>query len=295
MEPAYIKLKEIKPVLTGYVRDALQLLKRAPVPDENAIHDIRVLMKKSRAAMKLISGQVDDEFFTREYATFREVGRIMSSWRDTSVHRKTIKGLRKSHRKLFSALSGNEKLATLLKKPDIATTDTPYPEMGNGLERIEELLQKSGYRIRFQSFNNLDPLVLFKSLDETYNMVSEKYLICRNNSKPANIHELRKKVKDFLYQLTFFRPLNPSSVKSLEKKIDELAQSLGKVNDLNQLLAAVDYKHTQPSLFPAMDELILHIRDEQDRYLFKIWPLAFKIFCPGQQLVNLLGFKILLI
>jgi hypothetical protein len=44
-----------------------------------------------------------------------------------------------------------------------------------------------------------------------------------------------------------------------------------------------------------MDELIILIRQEQDRYLSRVWTAAYKIFKPGRQLVNVLGFRILTI
>jgi hypothetical protein len=46
---------------------------------------------------------------------------------------------------------------------------------------------------------------------------------------------------------------------------------------------------------PAMDELIVKIRGVQDRYLAKVWPSAYQVFCPGKKLVNVLGFKLLVI
>ena len=56
MEPDYIKLKDIKPALSGYLKESLGLLELSPVPDDRIIHDVRVLMKKSRAVMKLVAG-----------------------------------------------------------------------------------------------------------------------------------------------------------------------------------------------------------------------------------------------
>jgi len=106
---------------------------------------------------------------------------------------------------------------------------------------------------------------------------------------------LRKSSKDFLYQLWFFRPLNVPTVKRLEKKLDSLAQNLGKYNDLTQLLKELDYKYEYTANPPEFDELAVIIKEEQDRYLSRIWPMAHKLFCPGQKLVNLLGFKLLVI
>lgn len=293
MELDYVKLKEIKPALSGYIREAQALLKLAPVPDEKTVHDIRVLMKKSRAVMRLISSQVDEETFNRNYEAFREVGRIMCSWRETSVHRKTLKDLKKAHPDVFEMLKENAKLDLLMKK-DEALSEAP-PALKDDLEKIDELLGKAGYRIRFQNMESFDPKLLIKELDNTYNIVVDTYLKCRNAPRPANLHEFRKRAKDFLYQLYFFRPLNPPVIKELEKKLDSMTQSLGKCNDLAQLLAAIEYKFRDPANKPAMNELMVIIREAQDSYLSKVWPVAYKIFCPGQKLVNVLGFRILMI
>jgi hypothetical protein len=44
-----------------------------------------------------------------------------------------------------------------------------------------------------------------------------------------------------------------------------------------------------------MDELIVLLRVEQDKYLSRVWPAAHKLFCPGQKLVSIMGFKLLVI
>jgi CHAD domain-containing protein len=293
MELDFVKLKEIKPVLSGYIREAQSLLKISACPDERVVHDVRVLMKKTRAVLKLAGPQLDKELYARDSIAFREVGRIMCSWRETSVLRKTLKELKKEYPDIFSRLLDYEKLAVLLKKPEPVTE--PSDDAKNGLKQIDELLKKAGFRIRFQTMNNLDPQILLKELEITYLRVVDTYLTCRNNLKQENLHEFRKKAKDFLYQLYFFRPLNTAVVKSLEKKLDTMTQNLGKYNDLNQLIQALGYKYDHSLDLPALDELVIKIREEQDKYIAKVWPIAYKIFCPGQKLINVLGFKLLII
>ncbi len=269
------------------------MLSKTAVPDDNAVHDVRVLMKKSRAALKLAAPQMDKELTDRDMVSLREVGRIMCSWRETSVHRKTLKELKKEFPEIFAALSDDETINNILKKPALMTelTDT----MKEGLAEINTLLNKTGYRIRFYSMNKLDPQLLIRELELTYARVTDIYLTCRNNPKPDDLHEFRKRAKDFLYQLYFFRPLNPSVVKSLEKRLDSLTLSQGRFNDLSQLVRRLDYKYSAGRNQPAMDELVIRIREKQDGYLSGIWPAAYRIFCPGQNLVNLLGFKLLVI
>jgi CHAD domain-containing protein len=288
-----VKLKETKPALAAYIRESQALLKRSVIPGDDVIHDVRVLMKKSRSVLKLASSQFENGTFSRDIKAFREVGRIMCCWRESAVHRKTLKELKKEFPDLFMKLTENENIMTLLKKPE---TSVMPSEMGAScLEQIAVILNKAGFRIRFQSMDKIDPKLLLRELEVTYLRVTDTYLRCRNNPRSDKIHEFRKKMKDFLYQLYFFRPLNPSVVKSLEKKLESLTQYLGKYNDLTQVVIKIGYKYPDESNLPALDELIVKIREKQDRYLSKVWPLAYEIFCPGQNLVNVLGFKLLVI
>jgi CHAD domain-containing protein len=288
-----VRLKDIKPVLSGYINDSRAMLNPSSIPGDEEVHDIRVLMKRSRAVIRLLASHLDEESCKREYDAYKEAGRILGTWRDHSVHRKTLKSFRKENHGIFAVLEENEKIKALLAKYE-PPAEVP-PEVKADIEKINDILSKSAFRMRFYTLDKLDPQVLLKELEKSYKTAAECYLKCRNNSKPELIHELRKKSKDFLYQLWFFRPLNPEVVKGLEKKLDALTQNLGKYNDLTHLLSALEYKYDNPGNSPELNEFSVIIRNRQDEYLEKVWPQAFKIFCPGQKLVNLLGFKLLVI
>lgn len=293
MELDYVKLKQIKPAIAAYIRESRALLNKSVIPDDRAVHDVRVLMKKSRALLKLAAPQLDQAYHDRNMADLRDVGKIICSWREASVQRKTLKTLRKEYPDIFSQLHENEVLSLLLEKqvPIAKLSD----EIKAELEHVDILLNKTGYRLRFQSMNIIDPQTLLKELEFTFIKVTDIYLSCRNNPKPETMHKFRKKAKDFLYQLYIFRSLNQSVIKSLEKKLDSMTQNLGKFNDLDQTIKALGYSYKEASNLPAMDELIVKIREKQDRFLSKVWPSAYQIFCPGQKLVNVLGFKLLVI
>jgi CHAD domain-containing protein len=293
MEPDYVKLKEIKPVLSGYIRASQALLKRSVLPDEKSIHDIRVLMKKSRALVQLTLSQQDNLYFDRNISDLKEGGTLMCSWRETSVQRKLLKSFRRKYPDIFFKLHENSRLIHLLEKNE-PVTGSPS-EVKTAIEKIDDLLNKTSYRVRFQSMKSADPQLLLKELDKSFMLVKDIYMLCRNSPKPALMHKFRKKAKSFLYQLVIFRPLNPSVVKALEKKLDNMTQNLGKFNDLTQIIKALGYIYNEGSNMPAMDELAIKFREAQDKYLSKVWPAAYQVFCPGQKLVNILGFKLLVI
>jgi CHAD domain-containing protein len=293
METDYIRLKEIKPVLTGYLSDVQELIARAPRPDDDAIHQIRVSLKKARATLKLISPQIDLEYAEKDIISLRDASRLMSTWRDNSVLRKTLRDLKKDNPVVFELLADNERIAAILQKPEPNTEADPG--LTAEIEKINELFKKTARRVRFHSMDKLDPVKLLKELEQSYNKVTEVYLKCRNNPKADKIHQFRKRAKDFMYQLYFFRPLNNDVIKSLGNKLDDMTRNLGKVNDLSQLIVALEYTYPNEANPPALNELVLLIREKQDEYLQKVWPVATKIFNPGRKLVSVMGYKILVI
>jgi CHAD domain-containing protein len=293
MQPDYVKLKPIKPALRGYIAEAQALIKDSEITDTDAVHDIRVLMKKSRAVLKLIAHHSDYTYYERDIADLRAVGSILCCRRDLSVQRKILRGLRKEYPYLFKQLLDDPGLKLILEKQENLTE--PYEELKNTFLEIWELLNKTGYRIRFQSMNTMDPQALLKEFELTYLTVSHLFLKSRNNPKPKTIHEFRKKAKDFLYQLYIFRSLNPSVVKVLEKKLESITQNLGRFNDLDQIIKSLNYKYHRGNNPPALDELMVKIREMQNNYINKVWTASSEIFYPGRKLVNLLGFKLLVI
>ncbi|HEX2975866.1 MAG TPA: CHAD domain-containing protein [Bacteroidales bacterium] len=291
METDYIRLKEIKPALAGYISDAQQILQSSPVPGNDEVHHIRVLLKRARAALKLINSQIDLEYAGKDIASLKEAAGLMRDWRDNSVLRRTLKDLRKEHPDLFEHLAGNEKIDFIIRKPE--PVSIPSEEVSEGIIAIGELLKKTAYRVRFHSLDKLDPNLLLKELDNSYQATSAAFLDCRNNPKAKKLHDFRKKSKEFLYQLYFFRPLNSSCIKALEKKLEELTRNLGKYNDLAQLVKAFEYKFPDTASNNDMNELVLRIREKQDEYLCSVWPVASRVFSPGRKLVAVLGYKIL--
>jgi CHAD domain-containing protein len=284
-----IRIREIKPVLSEYISRSRELLKRSAVPDDEAIHDIRVYMKKSRAVLRLTGPLMSDSLSDRDLQSLKRVGQLMCHWRDTSVHRKTLRELRKKHHNIFSKITTNEKISRLMSKQE--AMPEPDDEMKKNIAEIDELLSKTYFRLRFNQMQKIETSGLILQLELTFEEVRNIYLECRNRAKPEKMHEFRKRSKDFLYQLYFFRPMNPSRIKSVEKRLERMTLNLGKYNDLYQLLNTLGYVYPNELSLPALDELVIKIREEQDNYLSKVWPEAYRIFCPGKSLTDLLGLK----
>ena len=157
------------------------------------------------------------------------------------------------------------------------------------LKEVIRLLNETASGILFEPMINLEPVHLFKELENSYTIVAHNYLLSRNDPELSIVHEFRKKSKDFLYQLSFFRQINPSVIIKLEKKLERMTGDLGKYNDLSLFLRMTGYKYKRNTNDPALDELAVIIRDKQDEYLSKVWPVAYEIFGPLMELDKVLG------
>ncbi|MCU0459581.1 MAG: CHAD domain-containing protein [Bacteroidales bacterium] len=279
--------KDIKATIAGYFSESLGLLAAQPLPDDEAIHDVRVLMKKHRAVVKLVRPLLDEAVYSREYIAARETGRLLASWREDAVLRKTVRSLKKDNPELFVRLRDNEKIQSLLRKP-YATWD----EAGIRVKTVSEVsdrLRKAQYRLRFIPLHEPDMKQLLGELEESHRVAAGAYLECRNKPGHQRLHEFRKKAKTFMYQAAFFRHLAPATVKQLEKRLNTLTQNLGRYNDLAQILILTGYRFRDAGNTDVDDELAIVIKDRQDKYLLKVWPLAYRIFAPGRKLQDILG------
>ncbi len=279
----HIATTDFKPVLCGYISEAQSMIHQGRLPGQKVVHDVRVLMKQARAAIKLLRSSIDEDSFQREYDAFRETGRIMSTWRESAVHRKLLRDFRKRHPALFTRVKDENVIRQLLEIHDDPASSAD--RIREDLLKIKDILHRSSSRLRFLNLKVPDPRLLMEELERTFSLVSDCYLNARHNPKDVNIHEFRKKTKDLLYQLFFFRSLNPKAVRSLEKRLDQLAQDLGKYNDYAVLLRTLDYKYQTDANNHALDEFAVIVRQEQDKYLTRIWPAAYRIFRPGKGLL----------
>ena len=279
----HIATTDFKPVICGYISDAQSMIHPGRLPGQKVVHDVRVLMKKARAAIKLLRSSIDKDSFRREYGAFRETGRIMSTWRESTVHRKLLRDFRKRHPALFIRVKDENVIRQLLETHDDQASSVE--KIREDLLKIKDILHRSSSRLRFLNMKVTEPHLLTEELERSFSLVSDCYLNARHNPKDVNIHEFRKKTKDLLYQLFFLRSLNPKAVRSLEKRLDQLAQDLGKYNDYAVLLRTLDYKYRTEANNHALDEFAIIVRQEQDKYLMRIWPAAYRIFRPGKTLV----------
>ena len=286
----HFQMKPVKPAISAYIRRSVLLLHAADVPSDETIHNIRILMKKARAAMKLVRPQLRDEDLEKDISALRDVGRRLCLLRESVVARKRLRELKKEFPELFRKLTGNAEISSLMQK--IEPSEEQIVKHRAEMNEISVILKKTAGRFRFRRMSGIDRDLLLDELEKTYLKTADIFIRCRIKPRPWKLHDFRKCSKDLLYQLIFFRPLDQDTVRSIEKRIDNAVHWLGRYNDLDQLIRTIDYSYARNSNTPELDELIIRIREKQDKCLGKVWPSAMKVFEPDQNLINQLRFRL---
>jgi CHAD domain-containing protein len=258
------------------IRKAQSLLKQSDVPDADTVHDVRVFMKKARAALKLIARRFDETEYRNLQKDLKEPGQRLRSLREASVYRRRLKSLLRKYPELKSNLAGNIIICSLLAKKDYVSS------LSEGTDslciELIDLLDKADSVLKEQPKEKLSGEILLKELECSFKTAMNHYLVSRNRPRTRNLHEYRKKVKDLLYQLAFFRHSGIGHIKRLGKKLNKITTDLGKFNDMAQLIKKLSYKYPGTEDNPAMDQLVAIIRAKQDKCLARVLPASFKIY-----------------
>jgi CHAD domain-containing protein len=189
------------------------------------VHETRKHLKKARAALRLISGEIDREVWTREDRCLGKVGQLISEVRDAEVRLQTVRQLREFARgKRRSFQETEELLAFELDSFLAAFSEWP--------QEAEERLSQTLDRIREWPLDDLNCKRLRENVQRTYKRGRKALKTAIKKTSTENLHTFRKRAKGLWYQLRLLRPLAPAVFRELNDELKTIGQYLGQVHDL---------------------------------------------------------------
>ena len=219
----------LRRIIAARVDDALAELRgeTTSTPAE-AVHEARKDMKKARAALRLVRGELGDEVYRRENDHFREVGRMLSEMRDAEVKVESLATLIERYDpSLEDRFAGLREAfeAELSEAREGGSIERAMAEAASALAlgrpRIGSLpLSESGWD------------AVAPGIHRTYRRGRKRLGVVSEEPSAENLHEWRKRVKDFWYQLRIVRIFNPGLIGQLIRETDDLADHLGDDHDL---------------------------------------------------------------
>lgn len=232
------------------------------------VHLVRKHVKKVRALLRLVEPHGDSKFVREENEALGELGRRLSSVRDAQVVialLDTLRRKRNPRRMVLAVRDVQGALGDLTKGAVLADLSTKEAQAcARDFKRRRRCVKR--WPLEKLTWADLGA-ALVRSYQRGRGAL-EKYATRRTLH---NLHQWRKRSKDFWYQLLILEALVPRELRNLAGKMEALTELQGAAHDLDLLLTALDRVREEIS---TADRIV--IREHVQRRLRLLLARAFK-------------------
>jgi CHAD domain-containing protein len=223
---------------------------------EEAVHDARKDMKKLRALLRLVRGEIGEKTFRREADCFRDAARELAGVRDADVMLATLNGLEERYADEFPADAAGD-LRQALEAHKLRTAAG-----GRGQAAMAAIAILSEARGRVADWplerDGFEPLA--DGLRRTYRRGRSDWRTAASDPSVENLHEWRKRVKDLWYHCSILEEAWKAVMIALADEAHELSDRLGDDHDIAVLLDWAQ-EHAQGD-HEELDALVVRRRQE---------------------------------
>jgi CHAD domain-containing protein len=215
---------EIRRIARGRIDDAIEALAD---PREETVHEARKDMKKLRALLRLVRGEIGSKVYRRENAFFRDVARELAGVRDADVMLATLAGLEER----YDAEVGPVRQAVEAHRLRVAGGSR-----GRAAEAATAMLREARARVEEWPLERDGFQVVEGGLRRTYRGGRRGWRAALKEPSTENLHEWRKRVKDLWYHCSILEESWKPVMRALGDEAHELSDRLGDDHDLAVLL-----------------------------------------------------------
>jgi CHAD domain-containing protein len=211
---------------------------------EEAVHNARKDMKKLRALLRLVRGELGGGVYRRENACFRDAAGALAGLRDADVMLVTLEKL-----ELDEAVSGP--LRQALEAHRLRTGGGGRQQAaGEAIEILSDARARVvDWPLEDDSFGALEP-----GLRRMYRRGRREWRAMQKNPSVEGLHEWRKRAKELWYDHELLRELWKPVMKAVGDEAHELSDRLGDDHDLAILLHwSRDHAEPAPELVEAVE------------------------------------------
>jgi CHAD domain-containing protein len=214
-------------VARGRIDNAIdELSGEAGSNPEEAVHNARKDIKKLRALLRLVRGELGKGVYQRESASLREAAAALAGLRDADVMVATLDGL-----ELDEPIAGplRQALEAHRLRTGGGSREQAAAEAGELLGAMRTRIDD--WPLENDSFEALEP-----GLRRMYRRGRREWRAMRSEPTVEGLHEWRKRTKELWYDHELLRPLWKPVMKAVGDEAHELSDKLGDDHDLAVLL-----------------------------------------------------------
>jgi len=237
--------EEVRRVAMGRVDSAVTALREVPGRDRaDAIHTARKDMKKLRAVLTLVRGELGGKAYRKESAQFRDAAKKLSESRDAEVLSSTLDSVLRDYPK--DAPSLDLLIGDLAERRRSASASAGDKSVEQTIVVVADEIEAGGSRIPEWPLGKSDWSLFETGLARSYRSARKSLAAVERGAsadglpEPGHAHTFRKRVKELWYSLRLLEDAWPEGLAGPTEAADDLADLLGDYNDLSVLLDETD-------------------------------------------------------
>jgi CHAD domain-containing protein len=263
----------VRRIVAEEIDSALENLTSEPLSDE-AVHEARKSLKKSRSALRLLRTDIGNDVRKRENATMRDAAQRLSGARDAQVMLDTLGKLAADPRSVLPAAAVRKLRKLLEQRRDELTRGADVDaEAARAAEELAEVRARMDeWPLEEEDFDEAAA-----GLRRIHRRGRAAMQTALKKGDDDSWHEWRKRVKDLWYALRILRPVAPEQLTGAVEEASELSDVLGDHNDLAVLAETV--REHQDDLDPGHAELVeAALTTRRDGLRLAAVPLGMRLF-----------------
>jgi len=231
--------KGIRRILRQQLRRAIESARDRGGDQDERVHDVRTRLKRSRAALELIGGQVGKRAkqMKKTDRRLRNRGRRLARPRDMVVQAHTFRilGTRLSRELPEGLLERMSDAGEQLRRTlDQKAVEKELRRTARSLRRLRKGLRKLPVK--------RDRRAIGKGITRTYREARRALAAVQSHPTPERFHDWRKQVKLLANELKIVGSAVPELATRFLGKVEKLGEVLGQIHDLD-CVAATAEKH----------------------------------------------------
>ena len=262
----------VRRVARGRVESALIQLRRESERDlPAAVHEARKDLKKLRALLRLVRGELGRKRYRAENARYRDAARLLAGSRDAEVKLKTLTGLRRHYGDELPSVVDLE--IDLRAERQRLSGDGEQPELRARLERAAVAIEQGRAEIEDWPLEAEGWKLLAHGVERGHRDGRKRLAAVRATPRDEAIHEWRKSVKDHWYQLRLLHNAWSPVLSATADEAHELSELLGDHHDLSVLADTVRARDDAER-----ERLLALIERRQDELFATALPLGARLY-----------------
>lgn len=224
IDPCATLEAEVRRVADEQVAKALDELDDPDLDVHETVHQVRKRCKKLRGLLRLVRPEFGGDY-AAENASFRNAGRLLSSFRDAT-------SLLGCFDRLMKHYEQHTQVEVFAPLREVLVERRADLDVDEDLERFATEMKKARRRLERWRLDGRGFESVRGGLEKTYRRACKAMDRAYEQTSAANFHEWRKRAKYHWYHIRLLKEAWPEALAVQRDALDELCDLLGDAHDL---------------------------------------------------------------